>query len=73
MKTRPNKKTLTTIIEWMKSQGITLYTGAADLKTGQRDFGCMDVTTADEVITIYKRNKYKSWKDPRYTKYGRKT
>jgi hypothetical protein len=66
MNRRPNRKTIETIINWLHDQGISLYTGNADLETGQRDFGCMDIDTADEAISIYNRNKLKTWKDPIY-------
>ena len=72
MKTRPRTTTLTTVIQWLHRQGISLYTGAADLETGQRDFGCMDIMDAEEVITIYERNKLKAWKEPVHPPHGNK-
>lgn len=50
----------------MQENGVHLYTGAADLDTGQRHFGCMDITTPEEVIAIYNRNKTDDWKEPEY-------
>lgn len=66
MPRRPSKKVLEKVISFLQDNGVHLYTGAADLTTGQRDFGCMDIGNADQVIAIYERNKTDDWKEPEY-------
>jgi len=63
---RPNTKTIEKMITWLNEQGIHLYTDNADFETGQRSFGCRDVTEVNEVLNIYKHNKNNTWKDPVY-------
>jgi hypothetical protein len=66
MSRRPNRKAIEKMMAWLNEQNITLYTGNADIVTGQRDFGCMDITTVDEVIAIYEHNKNNTWLKPIY-------
>ena len=72
MSRRPRTSNIAIVVKWLQAQGISLYTGAADLETGQRDFGCMDVLTVDEVIKIYDRNRLKAWKEPVHPPHGNK-
>ena len=63
---RPPRKVLEDIMRWLSDNRIHLYTGCADLETGQRKFGCMDLNTVDDVIAVYNLNVSESWKDPEY-------
>jgi hypothetical protein len=63
---RPSTKVLTDVIEWLNIQGITLYSGSADLDTGQREFGLMDIQTAEECVKIYHFNRADGWTDPEH-------
>lgn len=63
---RPSKKAIQNMINWFHDNNICLYTGNANLDTGQRDFGQMDITTAQEAIEVYEHNKAGDWIDPKY-------
>jgi len=63
---RPSKKVLVDVMDWMAAHGLQIYTGCADLDTGQRNFGCMDIDTVDDVIKVYELDRADAWIDPEY-------
>ena len=63
-KKRPSTKVLTGVLEWLRNNDMHVYTGCSDLETGQRGYGCMDIETADQVISVAKRNKNNTWIEP---------
>lgn len=66
MARRPNTKSIQRMIDWFTENGIHLYSGNANLATGQRGWGQMDIDTAEEVLLIHKHNKAQDWKAPEY-------
>jgi hypothetical protein len=58
---RPSKKVLEGLFAWLAENQVHLYTGSADLDTGQQHTSLMDVTSADDLIKIYEHNQNDTW------------